>query len=145
VIHISAFLVEERTISKILSQLDTYIRRAGNMGVEWVKKEMEPKVRVDCSDPDWKTKLGQKMWDLNQLSLKHRYGDRKRKLIYTFQPVLCTHIEAFKALQCWIYQCTEGDIPETSALYQFFDKVLIPEWAEFIVMRTPEYDGVGWG
>src|SRR5215217_245259 len=123
----SAFLVESTTINKIITQLDIKLRLAGSMGVEWVKKEMEPKIGVDCSDPDWKTKLGQKMWDLNQLSMKYRYGEGRRKLIYIFLPVPCTQIEALKALQCWIYQCTEGNIPETSALYEFFDKVLIPE------------------
>jgi hypothetical protein len=59
--------------------------------------------------------------------------------------VLCTPIQAFKALQCWLYQCTEGEIPELSKLYTFFKKVVISEWAELLVMRTPEYEQAEWG
>jgi hypothetical protein len=95
--------------------------------------------------PDWQTHLGQKMWDLNQLSLRYRYGDKPIVLTYRFQPILCTPIQAFKALQCWQYQCTEGEIPETSKLYTFFDSVVIPALAEAIILRTPEYDQAEWG
>lgn len=85
------------------------------------------------------------MWDLNQLSLQYRYGDKPIVLTYTFQPILCTPIQAFKALQCWQYQCTEGEISETSKLYTFFDRVVIPALAIAIVERTPEYDQAEWG
>src|SRR5688572_1090336 len=95
---------------------------------------------VDFSTAQWQTHLGQKMWDLNQLSLGYRYGDEKIDLTYRFQPVLCTPVQAFKALHCWLYHCMEGEIPELSRLYLFFKKVVVPEWAELLVMRTPEYE-----
>jgi hypothetical protein len=141
----SAFLLNNKTIDKILTQLDFKMKHAGSAGREWVKKEFEPNVGVDCSDSDWKTKLGQKMLDLNQLSLGYRYGDLRKELVYKYQPVVSTQIEAFKALQCWLYQCAERNIPETSKLYQFFDNIMVPNWAEFIIMRTPEYDNAEWG
>jgi len=28
--------------------------------------------------------------------------------------VPCAPVQAYKALQCWLYQCAEGDIPEKS-------------------------------
>jgi len=137
----SAFLVENRTINKILTQLDRDVRRAST----WAEKEVEPKLGINCNDPDWKTKLGQKMLDLNQLSLYYRYGDTQKDLPYQFQTVPCSKVQAFKALQCWIYQCSEGSIPEDSKLYEFFEHVLIPQWAEAIVILTPEYDNAEWG
>jgi hypothetical protein len=137
----SAFLVDESTINKILTHLDKSVRIAS----EWAEKEVESKLGIDCNDPDWKTKLGQRMWDLNQLSLYYRYGDQKKELVYKFQTVPCSKVQAFKALQCWLYQCAEGSIPEDSKLYSFFDKVIVPEWAEYLVMRTPEYDNAEWG
>ena len=85
------------------------------------------------------------MWDLNQLSLKYRYGDRKKKLVYKFHPVLSTPVEAFKALQCWSYQCFEGSIPEKSKLYQFFEHVVKSAWAISIITKTSEYDHAEWG
>ena len=112
----SAFLVDKKTIDKILTQLDVSVRIAST----WAEKEVEPKLGIDCNDSDWKTKLGQRMFDLNQLSIEYRYGDQKKELIYKFQTVLCSKMQAFKALQCFLYQCAEGNIPEGSRLYNFF-------------------------
>jgi hypothetical protein len=134
----SAFLVEERTINKILTQLDARIRQS-----EWFKEKVE--LDVDFGEADWKTKLGQSMLDLNQISLAQRYGDAKRELIYKFQTAHCSPIQAYKALRCWLYQCAEGDIPETSKLYNAFDKIFGPAIAQFIIERTPEYDEADWG
>ena len=137
----SAFLVKDRTIHKILTQIDVTFGLSEN----WMKRTLETQLGVDFSDPDWRTKLGQKMWDLNQLSLGYRYGDTPVKFTYTFQPVLCTPIQGFKALQCWLYQCMEGEIPEHSKLYQFFEKVYAPRLAESIIMSTQEYQEAEWG
>ena len=137
----SAFLVKDRTIHKILTQIDVTFGLSEN----WMKRTLETQLGVDFSDADWRTKLGQKMWDLNQLSLGYRYGDTPIKLTYTFQPVLCTPIQGFKALQCWLYQCMEGEIPEHSKLYQFFEKVYAPRLAESIIMSTQEYQEAEWG
>jgi hypothetical protein len=136
----SAFLVEEKTLHKILSHIRYEIRKS-----TWLKNKFEEELGLDFSNLYWQTHLGQKMWDLNQLSLGYRYGDKPIVLAYTFHPVLCTPIQAFKALQCWRYQCTEGEIPETSKLYTFFDSVVIPALAEAIIMRSPEYDQAEWG
>ena len=138
----SAFLVADKTLHKILSQLGYEIRQRQST---WLKNTFEKELSLDFANPDWATQLGQKMWDVNQLSLGYRYGDKPIVLTYTFQPVLCTPIQAFKALQCWRYQCTEGEIPETSKLYTFFDRVVIPAVARAIVERTPEYEEADWG
>ena len=136
----SAFLVEEKTLHKILSGLEYELRQS-----RWLKEQCEKELQIDFADSQWQTHLGQKMWDLNQLSLGYRYGDKPVKLTYRFQFNLCRPIQAFKALQCWLYQCMEGEIPETSKLYHFFDKVVVPDWAELLVMRTPDYDQAEWG
>jgi hypothetical protein len=136
----SAFLVEEKTLHKILSGLEYELRQS-----RWLKEQCEKALQIDFADSQWQTHLGQKMWDLNQLALGYRYGDTPVTLTYRFAPNLCRPIHAFKALQCWLYQCMEGDIPETSTLYHFFDKVVVPEWAELLVMRLPEYDQAEWG
>jgi hypothetical protein len=137
----SAFLVGQRTINKILTELDKDVRLAS----VWAEKEVEPKLGITCNDPDWKTKVGQRMLDLNQLALQYRYGDSPKELIYKFQTVPCSKVQAFKALQCWLYQCAEGNIPEDSKLYDVFNTVILPEWAEYIAIRTPEYNSADWG
>jgi hypothetical protein len=137
----SAFLVEQRTISKTLTELDKDVRLART----WAEKEVESKLGIDCNASEWKTKLGQRMLDLNQLALQYRYNDTPEELIYNFQTVPCSKVQAFKALQCWLYQCAEGNIPEDSKLYDVFDNVILPEWAESIAIRTTEYDNAEWG
>jgi hypothetical protein len=136
----SAFLVEKRTIDKILTHVDVKIRQS-----DWYKEKVEKELGVDLNDADWRTKLGQNMWDLNQLSLGYKYGDPKEELTYEFETIPCSPVQAYKALRCWLYQCAEGDIPEVSKLFNTFDRVLGPAWAEFIVARTPEYDEAEWG
>jgi hypothetical protein len=131
----SAFLVDKRTIDKILTHINSKITDS-----YWLNSQFEEKLGVNFAEYDWEDNLGQAMWNLNQLSLRYRYGDRKKKLVYKFEPVLSSPIEALKALQCWSYQCAEGSIPERSKLYKFFKNVVESAWAKSIIMRTPEYD-----
>src|SRR4051812_24091883 len=108
----SAFLVENTTISKILTVLEKSVRQS-----EWIKTKTIEELSIDFFHPKWQAQVGQKMLDLNQRALGYRYGDPKQHLKYTFNPVSCTKIQALKALQCWLYQCAEGNIPETAQLY----------------------------
>jgi hypothetical protein len=136
----SAFLVENTTISKILTELEKSVRQS-----EWMKTKTIEELSIDFFHPQWRTHVGRKMLDLNQRALGYRYGDPKRHLKYTFNPVSCTKMQAFKALQCWLYQCAEGNILEVVKLYKFFDAYIIPAWAKDLVMATSEYDAARWG
>jgi hypothetical protein len=97
----SAFLVDKTTINKILTEFGNSVSKS-----EQVKMKVTEVFLTDFN-PLWQSQIGQKMLDLNQEALGHRYGDLKRSLRYTFHPVSCTKTEAFKALQCWLYQCTD--------------------------------------
>src|SRR4051794_25178203 len=78
----SAFLVEKRTIDKILSQIDVKIRQS-----YWLKEKFEKDLGINFAEIDWEDKLGQEMWDLNQLSLKYRYGQRKKNWSINLRPL----------------------------------------------------------
>lgn len=86
------------------------------------------------------------MLDLNQLALGYRYGDEELKLQYFYCDVsrLLSRIQLFKSLQCWMYQCTEGDIPEKSKLYKVFKHKIVSHLAVSIVQSMPEYDEAEW-
>ena len=137
----SAFLVDKKTIDRVITHLDHEIRQS-----EWLKEKFEKELNLNFEDfdNDWKNILGQKMWDLNQLSLGYRYGDAKQELKYSFYPALETSIQAYKSLSCWLYQCCEGDIPEISKLYIFFDSFVTKYIAESIVMNSKEWDEGEW-
>jgi hypothetical protein len=54
-----------------------------------------------------------------------RYGDgeaRKfRQLDYRYRETESVPlVQVLKSLQCWLYQCSEGNVPETE-LYKLFD------------------------
>jgi hypothetical protein len=136
---VSAFLIADKTLNRILSYLDEELRRSA-----WLRSKFEAALGVNFAG-DWKTALGQKMWDLNQLALGYRYGDPKQELSYQFSPVPCPAIQAYKSMQCWLYQCCEGEIPETSKLFTFFDTVVVQHIANSIITKTPAYEQAEWG
>ena len=58
-------------------------------------------------------------------------------------PPLCSRVEALKALRCVIYQCSEGDIPDTSLLYKRMTDRANALCRE-IVSDLPEYEQAAW-
>jgi len=136
---VSAFLVADKTLNRIISYLDDELT-----GSDWLRSKF-PKALGINFERDWRTALGQKMWTLNQLALGYRYGEPLQDLFYQFSPVPCSVIQAYKSLRCWLYQCCEGNIPEASKLYRFFDTVVVQHIANDIILQTPEYDQAEWG
>ena len=135
----SAFLVADKTLNRILSYLDDELARS-----DWLRSKFTTALGVNFAG-DWQTVLGQKMWDLNLLALSYRYDATTGELFYHFAPVPCPAIQAYKSLQCWIYQCNEGNIPEVSKLYKFFDTVVLRHIANAIITTTLEYEQAEWG
>jgi hypothetical protein len=59
------------------------------------------------------------------------------------QYMYVSRIEFYRALRCWLYQCSEGDIPE-GPVYQMMQGIC-NRLAHFIIERIPEYrDYPGW-
>lgn len=137
----STFLVENETIDRILTLIDKRRRKS-----EWFMELLERELSIDCGDVIWQTQLGQKMLDLNQLALGYRYGDDELSLRYVFRsaPGLISEVQMFKSMQCWLYQCCEGDIPETSKLYKAFREKIEGQSAISIVSNSPEYEEADW-
>jgi hypothetical protein len=138
----SAFLVGKQTIDRILSFVSFECRKS-----EFFKRQLTKDLHVDFSDYSWRDKLGQKMWELNQLALGYRYGEEEEALRYSFFDVSASvsRIQMFKSLKCWLYQCAEGEIPEKSILYKVFSREVALYLALRIVEETPDYDKAEWG
>src|SRR6266571_1036277 len=122
----SAFMVEDTTINRV---------------VTWLKREVSTsRFTLDM--------LAQEMFQLNCDGVNARYGngeaEKFRPLNFTYRPEDCSSlVQVLKSLQCWNYQCSEGDVPETK-LYQFFEEVE-HHVALQIVMGLPEYKKAKWG
>jgi hypothetical protein len=104
------------------------------------------------------TKLGRELYALNADAVAQRYEepmDLELAQSYEFAknwsgpwlmvpgtPPAATDVEQYKALCCLIYQCSEGDVPETK-LYKLLVKHR-QDLAERIVHDLPAYDLAPW-
>lgn len=140
----SAFLVEDKTINTVVkllkcsdSKLDTtwYFRKLKESGFDL----------LDGGD----FKLGQAMFNLNIKALQERYGPNGEKgyrdLVYKpdFFGTGFTKVQALKSLDCWLYQCSEGNVPE-DPLYKLMDS-FADSIRRQMVSRMPEYESANWG
>lgn len=137
----SSFVVDQESINKIVSYL--YFIVAGDSPmrgpVDRALKSIDINILSDSAD------LAAKMYDLNVSAFLARYPDK------TYTPFEFIHktrlhvtdIPAYKLLECWLYQCTEGDIDQTLT-YQAMDKILRIIGAN-IISSLPEYQAAYWG
>jgi hypothetical protein len=136
----SAFVVEDKTINRIITFLAT------DRDSDWIRKFILKELGINIGNPDGQETLGNLMFSLNCDAVNQRYGDDEagkfRDLDYSYRlEIFAGSIMAFKSLKCWQYQCSEGNIPETH-LYEVMERVA-GYLAESIVQRLPEYDRSG--
>jgi hypothetical protein len=142
----STFMVEDKTINYIINWLGKELEQVyGTIIIR--HKLME--LGVDPSIPGWAEILGHEMFLLNIKAVDARCGGgeaRKfRPLDYHYEvtePVPMAQV--LKSLQCWLYQCNEGDVP-TTALYELFDNDVQVYLMTEIIDTLPEYQHAVWG
>src|SRR6266567_4712591 len=129
----SAFMVEDTTINRVVTWLKREVATS-RFTLDMLAREYG----VDLTSDRWDEMLAQAMFQLNC------EAEKFRPLNFTYRLEDCSSlVQVFKSLQCWEYQCSEGDVPETK-LYQFFEEVE-HHLALKIVMNLPEYDKAKWG
>ena len=134
----SAFIVEPKTINRILSYL--YLERDN----EWLSET----IGYDIKNENNLDQLGREMLMLNIQAVNYRYDEENNSTAlleeYRYKLTLnVNNIQALKSLQCWSYQCSEGNIPEESELYKLMEKVKVA-WLSSIVSKLPTYDKAEW-
>lgn len=141
----SAYIVEDKTINRIVSWVDRKLQSDN----PYLFRELMKAAEIDPTDRQWAPKLGISMAILNDRSVNARYGEGtangdREGITYKFkwEPSF-NHFQALKSMHCWSYQCAEGDIPETSELYQVFERIA-SSLAYHIVSDLPEYDQAQW-
>ena len=98
---------------------------------------------------DGHRKLGEAMFQLNVDAVNARYGEGEaakfRPLNYQYLPsfAFVSRVGVYKALTCWLYQCSEGDVPQRP-LFRFFDEQVRPALADTIISDLPEYERADW-
>lgn len=132
----SAFLVKDRTINRIIGWLNHSDNRQERERILVV-------VGTSEDDEEWTTKLGVSMFQLNGDALTARYGDEEPLPTYRFQLENASAIQIYKSLQCWLCQCAQGDLIERP-LYQVFEN-LSNSMAHGIIATLPAYEEAEWG
>lgn len=139
----SNFLVADSCINRIVS---------------WMRQQAEP--GADCHYPIralnkqygydfWNDKTtcegyAEALYRLNCVALNERYGENEGEdAHFQYTPALATSIQVLKSLRCWLYQCSEGEVP-TTALYRYMDAISL-ELALHIVQSLSAYDAATWG
>jgi hypothetical protein len=142
----SAFIVADKTINTIVNWLDRALEEA--YGTITIRQKLLEQ-GFDASVAGWAERLGYAMFQLNVIAAAARYGSgaakKFRPLDYHYEVVAAVPmVQVLKSLQCWLYQCTEGDVP-TSVLYGFFDTDVQVYLMTEIIDTLPEYRDAYWG
>ena len=147
----SAFVVEDQTINTVVSWLDLHV--SGAHASYSFKNQLDAflgeHLLLTTRDRCWRHALAHAMFKLNIQAVDERYGVGKAAtscpLDFQHQLVIPpATIQVLKSLQCWLYQCSEGDVPN-HPLYQFFDRIIARYLLEDIVYALPDWEHARWG
>jgi hypothetical protein len=139
----SAYIVADETVNRVAQWLYWELDES-----PWLRDKLEQASGIDTSRYGWSETLGKAMFDLNIAGVNDRYGDgaaeKFRELNYHYQPAHGSPIQVLKSLQCWLYQCREGEVVKRP-LYQFFQNIVEPHLMSSIIADLPEYRAAAWG
>ena len=68
------------------------------------------------------SELGDMLFEMNFAAMRARYGDTFEPSDYRHAKREATPAEMFKAVECLLYQCSEGSVPNTT-LYAMAEEV----------------------
>ncbi len=145
----SAYIVDQGTMSKVINGVERLIKDSPGYWVPKLTGRSCQQYLANLSENDSVNleQIGDRLFVLNRDAVYARYEGRHETdapaPIYKYQRSLCTAIQAFKAMKCLRYQCSEGDI-DTRPDYQLLE-AMIGSLAEQIIQGLPEYDLAGWG
>ncbi len=139
----SAFMVADETINRVVEWLYFEVSK-----YPWLRDKLEKATGIDTTSYAWSKTLGKAMCALNMAGVTDRYGDGEtahfRTLNYQYKPAHGSSMQVLQSLQCWLYQCTEGEVVK-QPLYQFFQDVVEPHLMSRIISELPEYQAAEWG
>lgn len=132
----SAFVVRDHTINRILSFLMNWRSR------EWSLQQFAKVIDFGHQNMDFTQKLGEALLAMNNDAVNQRYEENESVPDYTFKFELVELPQALRSLRCLIYQCSEGNVPETELYKQLDD--LSHRWALELCERVPAYANAKW-
>lgn len=130
----SAYVVDAETVDRIVTYVDAKVApvwRSLRDDLYHIAKATTPQ------------QLGQAFLAMNVRAVEQRYGQRKAVPVYRHTLRPATDMQVYKSLSCYLYQCSEGNIPDRP-LYKTVER-LQNHCASNIITDLPEYDRAAWG
>lgn len=136
----SSYIVETKTIHRIITHIDRHrdqigfvcvCRRLGEMG-------------YDLTARSGLEQLGADVIALNYAATNQHYGtDDAPEVRYEYRHDRASTLQVLKSLRCLLYQCSEGDVPESRLFgwLESYERSLL----RHIVDQLPEYTATEWG
>jgi len=133
----SAFIVSDDTMHTVVTALTEHIRR-------WRSHNRAEFANMNLWETDGvETKIGGLLYAMNAQAVETRYSEAQEPIEYSFAQRRTNAHAAYKAVQCLLYQCCEGEINGTP-LYRELE-TFRHNLADQIVTETPEYNAAPWG
>lgn len=131
----SAFIVSDDCMQNVISGLKFLVSVQPD---KWNKK-----LGINDSFSEW-NKLGNELFALNFHAVKYRYDhkDIDAPLAFKATQIKQSLVQSFKSMQCFLYQCNEGDF-HTTPLYRMIEDAE-RDLGIHIVIKLPEYDKAKW-
>jgi len=130
----SAYIVEDATINKVVSFLS--IDRDSSYTVK--------RLGIDLSSNKAQAKFARELHRMNVSAVNQRYDETNEDATFWYRFELPPSlVQVYKSLTCFMYQCSEGDVPERE-LFKKMEEVQ-RDLAHRIVSELPEYDRAAWG
>ena len=140
----SSFICADKTLQGIVSYFDLDTRFVNSSICYGEIGRKLKKIGFNLEFAEHRDRLIKEMAMLNQMGVNERYDKQDIENNISFKDEFAPKpVQAYKWLSCFIYQCSEGDIPETSQLYKTLDEIK-SYLAECIVGNLPEYDKAIW-
>lgn len=134
----SAFIVSAETMNKVVRAIVSDEYRGEFAGITL------PGYTISDRKPQ-ATAIGKELFAMNRAAILARYpGDTEYAETpkYRYKPVRYSEVEMFKAMECLLYQCSEGNVPDTD-LYKELEAAK-GSLASRIVSNMPEYESAAW-
>lgn len=126
----SAYMVDDPTINRILASIK--MSKEHKDGFPWLRRDLD---EIFSIDPEI---LGENLVRMNADAIMARYGADEYYQFEYEEMWITNRFQALKSLRCYLYQCSEGDVPE-QRLYKAIDQYAA-DLALEIVMDMPEYN-----
>ena len=134
----SAHIVNKETIDRIVTALAHGLGEMPDVRYFPVLEKL-----IGDKTPSSLTKAGIALYRMNTAAVNYRYDEQEPVPPYVFRYEYANKVQVLKSIQCYTYQCSEGNIPNRK-LYKALNDYAC-SLAVKIVDGMKEYDEAEWG